>query len=123
LAEAPWWQGVVASLADSVPPQHPLQNPQAVGDVILGDRLGVEVSVLTRYLRAALHRATYKVLEDGSFFGEIPEFDGVWANAGVLEVCREELEEVLEEWILFRVSRQLSLPAVDNIELRIREVA
>ncbi len=83
----------------------------------------MEVEVLTRYLRAALHRAKYKVLEDGSFFGEIPGFDGVWANAGALEPCREELEEVLEEWILFRVSRQLPLPTVDNIELKIREVA
>ncbi len=79
--------------------------------------------MLTRYLRAALHRATYKVLEDGSFFGEIPGFDGVWANGAALEGCREELEEVLEEWILFRVSRQLPLPTVDNIELKIREVA
>jgi len=79
--------------------------------------------MLTRYLRAALHRATYRVLEDGSFSGEIPGFDGVWANAGSLEACREEIEEVLEEWILFRVSRQLPVPAVDNIELRIREVA
>ncbi len=79
--------------------------------------------MLTRYLRAALHRATYKVLEDGSFFGEIPGFNGVWANAGALESCREELEEVLEEWILFRVSRQLPLPTVDKIELKIREVA
>ena len=79
--------------------------------------------MLTRYLRAALHQALYKVLEDGSFFGEIPGFDGVWANGGALESCREELEEVLEEWILFRVSRQLPLPKVDNIELKIREVA
>ncbi len=79
--------------------------------------------MLTRYLRAALHRATYRVLEDGTFFAEIPGFDGVWANAGGLERCREELEEVLEEWILFRVSRQLPLPTVDNIDLKIREVA
>ena len=79
--------------------------------------------MLTRYLRAALHQALYKVLEDGSFFGEIPGFDGVWANGGALESCREELEEVLEEWVLFRVSRQLPLPKVDNIELKIREVA
>ena len=90
---------------------------------VLGARLESEVGVLTRYLRAALHRATYKVLEDGTFLGEIPGFDGVWANAGALEACREELEEVLEEWILFRVSRQLPLPAIDNLELRIREVA
>lgn len=79
--------------------------------------------MLTRYIRAALHRAEYKQLDDGTYFGEIPGFDGVWAGSASLESCREELEEVLEEWILFRVSRQLSLPVVDGIELRIREVA
>jgi predicted RNase H-like HicB family nuclease len=31
----------------------------------------------------------------------------VYANASTLEACREELREVLEEWILFRVSRNL----------------
>jgi len=33
------------------------------------------------------------------------------------------LEEVLEEWILFRVSRNLPLPVIDGIELAIKEVA
>jgi predicted RNase H-like HicB family nuclease len=67
--------------------------------------------MLTEYLRAALHRATYEILsDDGSFYGEIPGFNGVYANASTLEACREELEEVLEEWILFRISRNLPLP-------------
>jgi predicted RNase H-like HicB family nuclease len=79
--------------------------------------------MFTRYVRAALHRATYKLLEDGTYFGEIPGFDGVWAAAPSLEACREELEEVIEEWLLLRVSRHLALPAVDGLELRIREVA
>jgi predicted RNase H-like HicB family nuclease len=67
--------------------------------------------MLTQYLRAALHQAKYEILiDDGSFYGEIPGFDGVYANAVTLESCREELEEVLEEWILFRVSKNLSVP-------------
>jgi len=71
-----------------------------------------------------MHRARYEIFpSDGSFYGEIPGFDGVYANAETLEDCREELEEVLEEWILLRVSRNLPLPAVDGIELTIREVA
>ena len=37
--------------------------------------------------------------------------------------CREELREVLEEWILFRVHRHLPLPVIDDIELTIKEVA
>jgi predicted RNase H-like HicB family nuclease len=80
--------------------------------------------MLTRYLQAATRKAQYNLLEeDGAYYGEIPGFDGVWADAEKLETCREELEEVLEEWILFRVSKQLELPVVDGIELKIREVA
>jgi predicted RNase H-like HicB family nuclease len=80
--------------------------------------------MLTDYIRSALHRARYEILpDDGSFYGEIPGFDGVYADADTLEACREELEEVLEEWILFRISRNLSLPVVDELELVIKEVA
>ena len=74
--------------------------------------------MLTDYVRGALRQARYEILpDDGSFYGEIPGFDGVYANASTLEACREELEEVLEEWILLRVSRHLPLPVVDEIDL------
>ena len=62
----------------------------------------------TRYIRAALRRAKYEILkDDGTFYGEIPGIQGVYANASTLEACRKELEEVLKEWILFRVARNL----------------
>ncbi|MEK6571579.1 MAG: type II toxin-antitoxin system HicB family antitoxin [Bacteroidota bacterium] len=80
--------------------------------------------MLTRYIRAAMGRAKYEILrDDGTFYGEIPGFDGVCANTNSLEACREELEQVLEEWILFRVSRNLSLPVIEGIRLKIKEVA
>ena len=80
--------------------------------------------MLTKYIQAAMRQAKYEILsDDGSFYGEIPGFDGVYANVNTLDDCREELEEVLEEWILFRVSRNLSLPVSDGIELVIKEVA
>ncbi len=79
---------------------------------------------MTKYIKAAMHQAKYKILpDDGTFYGEISGFQGVWANTDTLEVCREELEEVLEEWIFLRVSRNLALPVVDGIELSIKEVA
>ena len=79
-----------------------------------------EASVLRHYIRAATHRARYEILsDDGTFYGEIPGSGGVYANADTLEACREELEEVLEEWILFRISKNLNLPKVDGIELTI----
>ncbi|HAL61648.1 MAG TPA: HicB family protein [Chloroflexi bacterium] len=78
--------------------------------------------MLTEYLRAAMKKARYEILpDDNTFYGEIPGFDGVYANADTLEGCRDELEEVLEEWIFFRISRNLSLPVVDGIELVIKE--
>ena len=64
--------------------------------------------MISQYLAAALRRARYEILsDDGSFYGEIQGFDGVYANAPTLEDCREELREVLEEWIL-SASREAS---------------
>jgi predicted RNase H-like HicB family nuclease len=80
--------------------------------------------MLLEYLQAALRHAKYEILsDDGSYYGEIPECNGVYANAETLEDCREQLREVLEEWLLFRVHRRLPLPVIDGIELAIREVA
>ncbi|HUT84123.1 MAG TPA: type II toxin-antitoxin system HicB family antitoxin [Thermodesulfobacteriota bacterium] len=77
--------------------------------------------MLINYIQAAMRQASYEILpDDGTYYGEISGFDGVYANAVTLEVCRNELEEVLEEWILFRVSRNLPLPVVDGIELTIK---
>jgi predicted RNase H-like HicB family nuclease len=80
--------------------------------------------MLLEYIDAALRHARYEILkDDGTYYGEIPECNGVYANAATLEACREELREVLEEWVLFRVHRHLSLPIIDGIELTIKEVA
>ncbi len=80
--------------------------------------------MLTSYIRAAMRKAKYEILtDDGTFYGEIPEFQGVYANTDNLEACRDELETVLEEWVLFRVSRNLPLPVVDGIKLAVAEVS
>lgn len=80
--------------------------------------------MLTKYLHAAMRRAKYEILpDDGSYYGEVPGFPGVYADAQTLEACRDELEEVLEEWILFRVSEHLPLPEVDGVQLVIPKVA
>ncbi|MEC9279453.1 MAG: hypothetical protein VX947_01005 [Chloroflexota bacterium] len=47
----------------------------------------------------------------------IPILNGVYINAAILEECREQLKEVLEEWILIRVYQNLPLPVVDGIDL------
>jgi predicted RNase H-like HicB family nuclease len=80
--------------------------------------------MLLEYIQAALRHAKYEILSDDvSYYGEIPECNGVYANAKTLEDCREELRAVLEEWVLFRVYRKLSMPVIDGIELTIKKVA
>jgi predicted RNase H-like HicB family nuclease len=79
--------------------------------------------MLTRYIEAAMSQAHYEPLEEGGYFGSIPGLDGAWSSGPTLEACRKELAEVLEDWLLFRLSRQLPIPSVQGIELRIREVA
>jgi len=60
--------------------------------------------MIRTYIRKAMEHAHYEILpDDGTFYGEIPECAGVYSNAATLEKCRDELEDVLEEWILFRV--------------------
>jgi predicted RNase H-like HicB family nuclease len=83
-----------------------------------------KAAMLKDYIRAAMNKARYEILpDDRTFYGEIPGFDGVYANADTLEDCRDELEEVLEGWILLRVSLHMPLPSVDSIKLNIGEVA
>ena len=80
--------------------------------------------MLNQYIQTVLRQVKYEILtDDGSFYGEIPDFQGVWANAATLEECRNELAEVLEEWIFFRISRNLSLPVVNGLRLAIEKVS
>ena len=80
--------------------------------------------MLTRYIQAALRHAHYEILpDDGTFYGEIPGFQGVYANAATLEACREQLAEVLEEWIIIGVAQHAPLPIVEGLDLAIKRVA
>jgi len=73
--------------------------------------------VLTNYIQAAMRRASYEILPDGTYYGEIPGFQGVYANAPTLEACREMLQEVLEGWIVLGLRLGHTLPVVDGIAL------
>lgn len=62
------------------------------------------------YVQKAMRRARIKRIEDGTYFGRIPGFRGVWANAGTKVACRRELQEVLEEWIRINLRLGATLP-------------
>ncbi len=77
--------------------------------------------MLTEYIQKAMRRAHYEVLEDGTYYGEIPGFQGVFANAESLEACREQLQEVLEGWILLGLRLGHRLPTVEGIDLEMHK--
>ncbi|MDQ3714397.1 MAG: type II toxin-antitoxin system HicB family antitoxin [Acidobacteriota bacterium] len=80
--------------------------------------------MLSQYIQAAMRQAKYEMLsDDGSFYGEIPGFQGVYANAETLEDCREELAEVLEEWIFLHLSDNTPLPIVNGLKLSVEKVS
>jgi predicted RNase H-like HicB family nuclease len=77
--------------------------------------------MLTEYIQAAMGHARFERLpEDGTVYGEIPECQGVWANAATEEECRRELQEVLEDWLLVGIRLGHLLPVIDAIDLNTR---
>ncbi|OGR02547.1 MAG: hypothetical protein A2284_15700 [Deltaproteobacteria bacterium RIFOXYA12_FULL_61_11] len=80
--------------------------------------------MISEYIQACLRQASYEILaDDHSFYGEIPCCTGVYANAATLELCREELRDVLEGWLLLRLTQGLALPVVDGVNLVAPKVA
>ena len=75
--------------------------------------------MLSEYIQSAMVKAKYRILEDGSYYGEIPGFQGVWADGKSLEQCRYSLQEVLEEWILLKVRDGDKLPLVNGKKLKL----
>ena len=73
--------------------------------------------MLTAYIRAAMQEAQYKILDDGMYFGEIPDLQGVWASEANLEECRRVLQEVLEEWLLLKLRDNEEVPELEGIAL------
>jgi len=66
--------------------------------------------MLSEFIEKKLKDAKYKILKDGTYFGEISGFRGVWANAKNLEACRKELREVLEDWLLLKIRDKERVP-------------
>jgi len=60
--------------------------------------------MLTEYIEEALKRARYEIIDDEEpYYGEVPEFRGVWATGKTLEECRKNLKEVIEGWLVISI--------------------
>ena len=71
--------------------------------------------MFSAYVNQAMRAAKFETLEDGTVYGEIPGLQGVWSEAETLEESRAELEGVLREWLDLRLSRELPVPAVEEL--------
>ena len=74
---------------------------------------------LTDYIATAMARARFKLLKNGSIYGSIPGFKGVWADGRSLDACRNELQEVLEDWIVLKLRDGDRLPMVGKQTLKV----
>jgi predicted RNase H-like HicB family nuclease len=79
--------------------------------------------MLSSYICAVMTQAQYRVVPESDFiYGEVPGFEGVYAEAETLEACRHDLAEALEEWIFFRASRQLPVPTINGVAMPIKGI-
>ena len=76
--------------------------------------------MLLEYILAAMAQAKYEILpDDGTYYGHIPGFKGVWSNAETLEECRAELQSVLEDWILLAIRFNDRIPTVNGLRTKL----
>ena len=76
--------------------------------------------MITRYLHEAMCRAKHKILEDGTYYGWIEELPGVWAAANSLEECRDELDSVVEDWLLLGLRLGHAITPLGDIDLNMQ---
>lgn len=73
--------------------------------------------VLSEYILTAMQQARCKyVAEDDTWYAEIPQLPGVWAEGSTRDESLKRLQEVLEEWIVIRLAQRLPLPRLDEEE-------
>jgi predicted RNase H-like HicB family nuclease len=70
--------------------------------------------MFSEYIEAALRRAKYETLENGTYMATVDGLRGVIATGETIETCRVDLIEVIEEWITIRLQRGLDIPALDG---------
>lgn len=70
--------------------------------------------MFSEYIGAALRRAKYETLENGSYMATVDGLRGVIGTGETIEVCRVDLIEVIEEWITIRLQKGLDIPALDG---------
>jgi predicted RNase H-like HicB family nuclease len=79
--------------------------------------------VISRYIAEALHRAHYRVVDDGLYCATVTGLPGVVATGKTLEACREQLVEVIEEWLLVHVAQGLKIPRLGTATVQVKRAS
>jgi hypothetical protein len=78
------------------------------------------VQLIRRYAEAATRRAETESLDDGSWYAEIRNFPGVWAQGDSEEEVLKELVTVVRDWALLKIKdKDHDLPVIDEIDLNV----
>ena len=75
--------------------------------------------MIQQYINAALHKASYELIDNGQhFFASVPGLEGVWSEGATVEECRETLAEVIEDWVWAHIRHGVDVPMIDGVGVR-----
>lgn len=78
------------------------------------------MQIIEMYAMTAARHAETERLEDGSWYAEIPNFPGVWAQGDSEEEAIRGIEAVALDWTLLKIQdKDRDLPIVDEIDLNV----
>jgi predicted RNase H-like HicB family nuclease len=78
------------------------------------------MTLLQRYIQTALRKAKYNYDEETkSFIAVVEELPLCWGQGETHEEAREELENVIEGWILLSIQKGEKLPAINEVVIDI----
>ncbi len=76
--------------------------------------------MISEYLEEALKRASYEIIDDEEpYYGEVSDLQGVWASGKTLEECRQNLLDVVEGWVLLRLTRGMNIPPLGQVQIQL----
>jgi len=74
--------------------------------------------MLTNYIEMSLKTARYDIIDnDEPFYGYIPKLKGVWSTGKTLEKCRDNLKNILEEWLLIGLTNKFPIPSISGSKI------
>ncbi len=73
--------------------------------------------MFTGYVLEAMSKAVVEKINDPQpYFASIPGFKGVFGQGSTRKEALSQLQEVLEEWLILKVSKQQFVPSVKGYD-------